>query len=113
MEIFRVVVTLLCLAYMLNLLVMLVFRARPNWAYFVPGYPILLALGYVLLWLVAAVIGVVIGLVFGVTMFVKCIICLPELWKMEVPPRIPEARSTPSSGKPVIRCRERRVSCPR
>ena len=98
----RDAVTFLSLAYMVNLLVLVVFRLKHHWAYWIPGYPVLWLAWFLLLCVCAVVAGVVFGVAFALIMGVRIVRCLPMLWdlKTAMPPRIPsEASAASSSGK--------------
>ena len=82
----RGVVTWLLLGYIFNLLVMLVGRVKkPSWGWYIPAYPVLAFVYYAGLFVVCGILGALAGVALVLAIFVKCIVCLPELWKMEVP----------------------------
>ena len=98
----RNAVTLLCLAYMMNLLVMVVFRLKPHWAHWIPGFPVLYLAWLAVLCVCAVVAGVVFGVAFALVMGFRIVRCLPMLWalKTAMPPRVPsEAPAASSSGE--------------
>ena len=95
----RDAVTFLSLAYMVNLLVLVVFRLKHHWAYWIPGYPVLWLAWFLLLCVCAVVAGVAFGLAFSLAIWFRIVRCLPMLWKVEteMPPRVAGASSAPSS----------------